>query len=250
MEILRRAREAEPLAWHEVPYRRVGNRGVDLWDQRPRISRGTVATTARQSHLTAMTANLEGSKLAVVLPRRRRRRNLARGQSPHCIPLLRQPWRARNALDPPEPSAALRDVNLPLFRMPPPESEEAPAARGHVDHFRTDDAEHAELAARARDAGLSVDAFCRLKTLGDPGPRSQARPADRGQPEAGAAHHRDQSGGQSRQSGHPGLERDRAEGPGSERPRPAGRRNRGGAGAVRAAIPALMEALPPCGVRR
>ena len=43
----------------------------------------------------------------------------------------------------------------------------------HVDHFRTDDDEHAELAARARDAGLSVDAFCRMKTLGDPGPRSR-----------------------------------------------------------------------------
>ena len=45
--------------------------------------------------------------------------------------------------------------------------------RRHVDHFRTDDDEHAELAARARDAGLSVDAYCRMKTLGEPGPRSR-----------------------------------------------------------------------------
>jgi hypothetical protein len=45
--------------------------------------------------------------------------------------------------------------------------------RGHVDHFRTDDDEHAELAARAGAAGLSVDAYCRMKTLGDPGPRSR-----------------------------------------------------------------------------
>jgi hypothetical protein len=45
--------------------------------------------------------------------------------------------------------------------------------RVHVDHFRTDDAEHAELATRARAAGLSVDAFCRLQTLGATGPRSR-----------------------------------------------------------------------------
>ena len=48
--------------------------------------------------------------------------------------------------------------------------------RGHVDHFRTDDEEHAELAARAGAAGLSVDAYCRMKTLGDPGPRSRRSP--------------------------------------------------------------------------
>ena len=59
--------------------------------------------------------------------------------------------------------------------------ETAPAAprkpprrkRWHVDHFRTDDDEHAALAALAQAAGMSVDAFCRWKTLGDPGPRSK-----------------------------------------------------------------------------
>ena len=47
--------------------------------------------------------------------------------------------------------------------------------RGHVERFRTDDAEHAELERRARDAGLSVNAYSRLRTLGDPGPRARRR---------------------------------------------------------------------------
>jgi hypothetical protein len=64
-------------------------------------------------------------------------------------------------------------IHLP--HVPPPDAakKRPKRQRGHVDHFRTDDAEHAELAARAREAGLSVDAFCRLKTLGDAGPRSK-----------------------------------------------------------------------------
>jgi hypothetical protein len=63
---------------------------------------------------------------------------------------------------------------LPL-EIPPaePERKQPRRKRSHVDHFRTDDDEHAELAARAREARLSVDAFCRLKTLDDPGPRSK-----------------------------------------------------------------------------
>jgi hypothetical protein len=56
---------------------------------------------------------------------------------------------------------------------PAPAKKQPNRQRRHVDHFRTDDEEHAELAARARDAGLSVDAFCRLMTLGSPGPRSR-----------------------------------------------------------------------------
>src|SRR4051794_32994718 len=70
-------------------------------------------------------------------------------------------------------------MNDPALAEP---STTAPAAkkqpnrqRRHVDHFRTSDEEHAELAARAAAAGLSVDAFCRLKTLGEPGPRSRRR---------------------------------------------------------------------------
>src|SRR5580704_11821106 len=67
-------------------------------------------------------------------------------------------------------------IHLP--HVPPPaaapaEKKRPKRNRGHVDHFRTNDEEHAELAARAQAAGLSVDAFCRLKTLGDAGPRSK-----------------------------------------------------------------------------
>ena len=47
--------------------------------------------------------------------------------------------------------------------------------RRHVEQFRTDDAEHAELERRARDAGLTVHAYSRLRTLGDPGPRARRR---------------------------------------------------------------------------
>lgn len=58
--------------------------------------------------------------------------------------------------------------------LPPPAAKQQPKRkRNHVDHFRTDDDEHAELAEMAREAGLSVDAFCRLKIFGDPGPRSR-----------------------------------------------------------------------------
>ena len=65
-------------------------------------------------------------------------------------------------------------IHLPDLSQQPVAAKKQPKRqRRHVDHFRTDDDEHAELAARARDAGLSVDAFCRMKTLGDPGPRSR-----------------------------------------------------------------------------
>jgi len=48
--------------------------------------------------------------------------------------------------------------------------------RCHVDHFRTDDAEHAKLERRARAAGLSVGAYCRACCLGAAGPRARRRP--------------------------------------------------------------------------
>ena len=71
----------------------------------------------------------------------------------------------------------MTDTSAALIELPTgPAKEPAKRRRRNVDHFRTDDEEHAELAARARDAGLSVDAFCRLKTLGDPGPRSRRSP--------------------------------------------------------------------------
>lgn len=47
--------------------------------------------------------------------------------------------------------------------------------RRHVERFRTDDAEHAELERRAGDTGLTVHAYCRMRTLGDPGPRARRR---------------------------------------------------------------------------
>jgi hypothetical protein len=71
-------------------------------------------------------------------------------------------------------------IHLP--HLPPPampEKKQPKRQRRHVDHFRTDDAEHAELLARAGEAGLSVDAYCRLKTLGDAGARSKrAQPTE------------------------------------------------------------------------
>jgi len=78
----------------------------------------------------------------------------------------------------PEQFEEARAGAVPLVIHLPDQSQPVPPKkpkrkRVHVDHFRTDDDEHAELAARARDAGLSVDAFCRMKTLGDHGPRSR-----------------------------------------------------------------------------
>jgi hypothetical protein len=82
-----------------------------------------------------------------------------------------------DALDPhpePAPASAAPDVIYLPHVLPPEIRKKRPKRqRRHVDHFRTDDAEHAELAARAREAGLSVDAYCRWKTLGDPGARSK-----------------------------------------------------------------------------
>jgi hypothetical protein len=91
--------------------------------------------------------------------------------------------RMTDALDPhpePAPASDAPDV-IYLPHVPPPEigKKRPKRQRRHVDHFRTDDVEHAELAARAREAGLSVDAYCRWKTLGDPGARSKrAQPTE------------------------------------------------------------------------
>jgi hypothetical protein len=73
-------------------------------------------------------------------------------------------------------------IHLPA---PPPERRREPARSGsakrqrqHVEQFRTDDAEHAELQRRAwADGRLSVSAYCRKRTLGDPGPRHARGPA-------------------------------------------------------------------------
>jgi hypothetical protein len=85
---------------------------------------------------------------------------------------------------PPEPHtepAAAREapavIHLP--NLPPPSPLAAKTKpkrrRSHVERFRTDDAEHAELERRARDAGLSVNAYNRLRVLGDAGPRARRR---------------------------------------------------------------------------
>jgi hypothetical protein len=60
-------------------------------------------------------------------------------------------------------------LTLPVARKKPNRR------RRHVERFRTDDAEHAELERRARDAGLTVHAYCRMRTLGEPGPRARRR---------------------------------------------------------------------------
>ncbi len=48
--------------------------------------------------------------------------------------------------------------------------------RGHVEQFRTDDAEHAELVAKARGVGLSLGAYYRRELIGAPGARSKRAP--------------------------------------------------------------------------
>jgi hypothetical protein len=62
-----------------------------------------------------------------------------------------------------------------LAQLPPTDSakRQPKRQRRHVDHFRTSDEEHAALIELAQAAGLSVDAFCRLKILGEPGARSK-----------------------------------------------------------------------------
>ncbi|HTV28455.1 MAG TPA: hypothetical protein VMF32_11785 [Xanthobacteraceae bacterium] len=65
----------------------------------------------------------------------------------------------------------------PLHPPVPPAAPKRPKRRrGHIDHFRTDDTEHAKLERRARAAGLSVGAYCRACCLGAAGPRARRRP--------------------------------------------------------------------------
>jgi len=87
------------------------------------------------------------------------------------------------ALDHPEPPPA-RDAPAVIHLPPPPSVPERRQSgsnkrqRRHVEQFRTDDAEHAELQRRAwADGRLSVSAYCRKRTLGDPGPRHARGPA-------------------------------------------------------------------------
>jgi hypothetical protein len=54
-----------------------------------------------------------------------------------------------------------------------PEKKKPKRRRARHVFVRLDDAEFAELEERAREAGLSMGAFCRWKTLDEPGPRSK-----------------------------------------------------------------------------
>jgi hypothetical protein len=74
-------------------------------------------------------------------------------------------------------------AQLPAMETPataidaPATAKEKPRRkRQHVEQFRTDDAEHAALDERAREAGLSIGAYVRACALGDAGPRARKRP--------------------------------------------------------------------------
>jgi hypothetical protein len=95
-----------------------------------------------------------------------------------CATAAAEPPRAIVMSAAPEPEIARTEAtDVPaVIQLPdqsPPAKKRPKRQRRHVDHFRTDDAEHAELAARAREVELSVDAYCRLMTLGDAGARSR-----------------------------------------------------------------------------
>ena len=68
-------------------------------------------------------------------------------------------------------------IHLP--HLPPPadlaRKRKPKRQRQHVEQFRTDDAEHAQLVAKSRAAGLSIGAYVRACALGDAGPRARRR---------------------------------------------------------------------------
>ena len=66
-------------------------------------------------------------------------------------------------------------IHLPDLSPRPTATKKPKRRRAHMERFRTNDEEHAELDRRARDAGLSINAYSRLRTLGDPGPRARRR---------------------------------------------------------------------------
>jgi hypothetical protein len=63
-------------------------------------------------------------------------------------------------------------IHLP--RLPRPKKKPK-RQRSRMAFIRLDDAEFAELETRAREAGLSVGAYCRACSLGDAGPRARRR---------------------------------------------------------------------------
>jgi Mobilization protein NikA len=82
-----------------------------------------------------------------------------------------------------EPAPA-REAPAVIHLPPPPDIAAPPKARHgsgkrrrtHLEQFRTDDDEHAELERRARDAGLSVSAYNRQCTIGEDTAPPRRRP--------------------------------------------------------------------------
>jgi hypothetical protein len=72
--------------------------------------------------------------------------------------------------------AAQTVIHLPYAPPAAPEKKKPRRRRARHVFVRLDDAEFTELESRARETGLSAGAFCRSKTIGDPGPRSRRAP--------------------------------------------------------------------------
>jgi hypothetical protein len=70
--------------------------------------------------------------------------------------------------------------DAPIVYLPPlpaaAEKKRPKRQRAHVEQFRTDDDEHAVLAGKAHDAGLSLGAYYRRALIGDAGERARRAP--------------------------------------------------------------------------
>lgn len=87
---------------------------------------------------------------------------------------------ANDITEPPPGPEAPPVIHLPYVPVPEPpqtEKKKPKRQRRHVERFRTDDAEHAEIARRANNAGLTPHGYFRLCVLGGPGPRARRRAA-------------------------------------------------------------------------
>jgi hypothetical protein len=75
--------------------------------------------------------------------------------------------------EPAPASQAPAVIHLPHSPPPAPAKKQPKRQRQRFVGVRLDDAEFAELERRARQAGLSVGAYCRERTLGSAGPRAK-----------------------------------------------------------------------------
>lgn len=89
---------------------------------------------------------------------------------------MTEPLEAIHDAPPASEAPAVIPLPGPLHPTYEPRSGSNTRKRRHVEQFRTDAAEHEELRLRAYNARLSVGAYCRQRTLGDPGPRSCRSP--------------------------------------------------------------------------